>query len=348
MNIKELTYLFYGHGCEYVLNPLYEEMKSQGYNCIEVDTLSSDIESLLPSLKEQKLVFLTSAHLLLDHENFTYFYKTDHKIYSPIELLSILKPTLSVFMPHDLSSPVSYDEYPYLSLFDLCLLPWEGLNALNNYVDCVEVGWPKTGIALQEESKHPPNNHLPINTSNSPLDPEGSPVYCVTSPVNSKPSYPAIWFLSNLINHLDQGFEHLLKWIEPLTSQNVAIKLPQWTDIKAIEDRLTKAGVTVIPSDTNIFEAMDLTDTVISNGTSSIVTESCLYGKQTINIRSNCEFADSKMLFSHLPEISFFDSPLEVLLTKPPSKNSECLLRPFSMEHFWAAIEKKMSEKKGI
>jgi hypothetical protein len=351
MDLRELTYLFYGHGCEYVLHPLFEEMNSLGYNCVEVDTLTKDFEELLPSLKEKKLVFLTSAHFLLDHENFTHFYETNHKIYSPLELLSILHPTLSVFMPHDLSSPVSNDEFLYLSLFDLCLLPWEGLYFLRNYVDCLVTGWPKAGICAKNISNSKVSDFVNMKNAEDNVS-------------AGEPSYQAVWFVSNITNHLERGFDHFLNWMSPLTSQNVAVKLPQWTNIEDVEAKLIKAGVTVIPSYTNIFKVMNHTSVVITNGTSSIVTESRLYGKKTINIRSDCELTDSRILFRNLPDIYFVDSIKDLDLNEFCQNSKEqkyCTpllskLQPFSMKSFLEGLEKKMlnrisgqlSEKEGI
>src|SRR3989344_7121413 len=174
------TYLFYGFGAEYVLHPVYEEMKKQEKNCLEVDALVvRDSRKLINALQKKDVVLVTSAHLLLDRKSFTDFYPTKNIFYGVAEIISLVKPIKTIFFPHDLTEPLIQYEIQYLNQLDLFLSPIEPFTSIySQYVPTEEVGWIKyTNSPNQKRQKVPRKNRK------------------------------AIWFLSDFILYINMGIE---------------------------------------------------------------------------------------------------------------------------------------------
>lgn len=310
-------------------------MMTEGYECLEIDTLNTPVESAIKDLQKKKIIFITSAHLLLDDHNFQNYYHSKHRIYSPLELISIINPALSIHMPHDLSCPYLIEEIPFLKQFELCLLPHKDCNFYDSFTKCIISGYPKLGVT-----------NLPTgNIANKAGNQKGGE------------KNKAIWILSNLTTHLEQGFDNFIKWMKPITSQNIPVKLPLWNHSDTIEKQLQQAGITTIPAKLNIFKAMDENEVIITNGSSSIVMEAHLYGKKVAHITDNLEPTQQINMFNHLPNISFYSSPenldINSLYSETPSnaKNKtkqalKKLLTPFSMDLFFDTLKAALKRNK--
>src|SRR3989344_7236880 len=118
--MKNTTYLFYGFGSEYVLHPLYLELKKRGYDCCEIDALNiKNSKKIINQLIKKPVVFITSSHLLLDKINFKDFYPSENTFYNVLEILALIKPKKSIYIPHDLTQPLINKENYFLNQFDL-------------------------------------------------------------------------------------------------------------------------------------------------------------------------------------------------------------------------------------
>ena len=305
-----MIFFFHGHGCEYVLHDLCKNMRARGFSCIEADTLKDDIRKAISLAKGERVIYVTSAHLLLDNHNFKLYYESEQEILSPLEVIKELSPSQSFFVPHDLSRPLLKEEIPYISVFDGFISPFEGYSTGNLSVQCFHLGCPRLK-----------------NTK------------------EVSPQYEAIWFVSNITNNLSSGFDSFYNWIKPLTSAGCAIKLPRWNGMKALEEKLRKNDVDIVSCETNIFQAMNGAEVVITNGTSSVVTESCLYGKKTINILSPREVDSEQSLFAHFKELVFCTTPEEALRALPRIPKGENKLRAFDIEEFISIVTNKEKQE---
>jgi hypothetical protein len=129
---------------EYSLHPLYEYMKEQGYNCVEItpDTCN-DMKKALLELNAKDYIFITSAHTFLDG-TYEYFQNSPVNL-SVLEAIDILKPVKSVYYPHDLATLVHEFDVPWInSIFDIILFPFDGYAHLAcNGKPVYNVGWIK-------------------------------------------------------------------------------------------------------------------------------------------------------------------------------------------------------------
>ena len=268
-------YIFYGFASEYVLHDLFLTMQKKGFDVIEIDALMiKNSKKIINSLKGQKTTLITSAHLLLDKENFTKFYPNNNSFYSVLEIISLLKPTKKFFIPHDLTTPLIEHEEKFLNQFDIFFSPCEPYTSMySRYCRVEEVGWIK--------SRH-----------------SGKPY---------KPKNNAIWFLSDSKYHIDIGPSSSYSMTKPVLDQGVSIKFPFWKDIEDLENFYRQEGAHVIDSTINTYDLINAHKLIITNGISSIIAESYLMGKPVANIMEGSFYGYlSKLeLTTRFPEIAF-------------------------------------------
>lgn len=142
-----LVYLFFGIIDEYVLNPLYVEMKQRGYNCIELDIAKEKSpKKIIENLKSDyagRIVFITSAHLFLDKKNMDLQRRFYDEVLSPLEIIDYLKPIKNIYYPHDLMDGFTHYDRRWFSLFDVYLSPLPVNAHGGNFCEVVNVGWIK-------------------------------------------------------------------------------------------------------------------------------------------------------------------------------------------------------------
>lgn len=300
--IMNTTYLFYGFGAEYVLHPVYEAMKQHGHQCIEIDALTiADSKTQIENLQGSEVVFITSAHFLLNEKNFKYFYPTDNHFYGTLEVMALLKPKASVYVPHDLTQPLIDFEKDYLNQFTTFCSPCEPFTSVySHYTQTREVGW----------IKYPQKPNTIIRKQG------------------------AIWFLSDFILHLNWGVEKSFKLLAPILRQGVSIKFPLWPGSDEFETYFSKNGTHVFPSKANSIDLIQAHDIVLTNGLSSVIAESYFLGKTTVNIMEGSHYGDRKPYLETLfPQLHFIETIREFDLRTIPVRKRAPVLKPFQMDH---------------
>lgn len=295
------TYLFYGFGAEYVLHPVYEAMKKAGHDCIEIDALNEkDSRKQIDNLKGKDIIFVTSAHFLLNEKNFKHFYPTDSHFYGTLEIMSLLKPKASIFIPHDLTQPVIDYEKEYLNQFTTFCSPCEPFTSLyTHYTKTIEMGWIKYN--------NKPKTIIPKNK--------------------------AIWFLSDFILHLNWGVEKSYELIHPILQQNVSIKFPRWPGSDEFEDYFSKKGIHVFRSEENSIDLILAHDMILTNGLSSLIAESHFLGKTTVNIVEGSHYGDGRAYLKTLfPQLHFIETIKQFDIRKIEIKKRQPVLQPFKMQ----------------
>lgn len=305
------TFLFFGYGAEYSLHPLFLYMTRMKDHCIEVDLLTHPNPiTALKELRGQEIVLITSAHLLYDYNNFS-FYRTDREIVSVLHLISTLKPTVSVFYPHDYQDPIKIEEFSYLPLFDLLL--WPFLNPdqrLKNLVKTKVVGW----------IKDVPNSDKRITK----IRDHGRWVF----------------FLGAYQYYLNAGFEKFFLDFSSLLSTGIAVKLPRWHENDLFEIDLAHRGVKVYPSDANSISIMRENDVIVTHALSSVTREACDLGKHVIYISNSAfDYLDPKTQYQDAGNIAFVNDPATAVFLKdrPLPPNRETMLQ-FNFEAARTAI----------
>ncbi|MEK3725844.1 hypothetical protein [Paenibacillus sp. FSL H8-0034] len=253
---KKKTFLFFGfgEGSEYVLKPLYEYMVKNKHYCIEIDMMKTlKAKEIIKSLRGKDIVFITSAHLFMDQKNFSPYYQ-DGEIISALEVIEYLKPVKCIYYPHDLVTPVLPQDLKWLSLFDVFLSPLPNLSHLRRYSDVIEVGWIKK-----------------------------------TKETSSSDFYGArelrvAFSMSSIGYYFRLGYEKTYDVWEPLFKEGIGIKLPFWPGVKPFEEFLAQKGVTIYPSNMNIFDLIDNNDVIVTNTTTSVTIEAALSGRMVLNV----------------------------------------------------------------
>ncbi len=296
------TYLFYGFGAEYVLHPLYTAMKQAGHTCIEIDPLQTpDSIQQIHDMKDRNIIFVTSAHFLLNEKNFKYFYPTESHFYGTLEVMCLLKPAASVYIPHDLTQPVIDYEKEYLNQFTAFCTPCEPFtSAYAPYTQTKEMGWIKY------------QNHSNIII----------------------PTHRAIWFISDFILHLKWGTAHSYRLLEPILSQGVSIKFPHWPGSDEFEEYFSQKGIHVYPSTENTIDLIHAHEIILTNGLSSLIAESYFSGKTTLNIKEGSHYGNDlnylKILF---PKLRFVDSIAACDMKSIQNETRPSVLKPFQMKN---------------
>ncbi|MCM3128280.1 hypothetical protein ACFQ3J_18330 [Paenibacillus provencensis] len=311
--MDDRIYLFFGYSSEYVLNPLYTEMCKMGYRCVEIEMSShKDIRSTVKSIKGQEIVLITSAHLFYDAHNFEKTFNYRHSEWTHcLELIEFLNPIKKVYYPHDLTSPLTEWDVDYISLFDLFLSPLPYLDHFNRYLRTVEVGWIK-------------KRSLSVNTGN-------------------KNQLTHLFSNINFFERMD--FKDFYKYWAPLYDLGVGVKLPKWQSSNVLEQKLHSCGVRIVPSSSNIFEIIENSSVVVTNGTSSVNIEAALCGKHVVNIWDGVSsLQEHRKSFNGLPQIKilpFLDAVSyirEIKNAQEELDKFEDILKPFDFINAVAQI----------
>lgn len=301
--MKPDLFLFHGFGSEYVLHDLYEEMKKRSYHCLEIDALKEiNSKSLIDQLIGKKVVFVTSAHFLLDKKNFSDFYPNNNNFYGVLEIMELLKPIQSIYIPHDLTEPVIDRETDFLNQFDLFLTPNEIFTSIYaQYCKTEEIGWIK--YKNYTKKKRP------------------------------KDLNKAIWLLSDYVLHLKMGKEASFKRLKPVIDQDVTIKFPFWTDCEEFTNYFKEQGATVYPPTANSIDLITTHQIIITNGLSSVNSESYFLGKPTVNIKEGSHYGSkTAYLLELLPELLFVDKIADFDLSVIPMKKRPITLSKFDLD----------------
>lgn len=301
--MKPDVFLFYGFGSEYVLHDLYLEMKKRQYSCLEVDALKrANSKIMIDQLKKKKVIFITSAHFLLDQKNFSDFYPNKNQFYGVLEIIKLLQPIRSIYIPHDLTQPLIDKEIDFLNQFDFFLTPNDLFTSIYSpYCQTENVGWIKYGENTRKTH---------FNNSNR-----------------------AIWLLSDYVLYLKLGKETSCKRLRPVLDQGVSIKFPLWMGCESFTRYFKNQGVTVYPPSSNSIDLIMAHQLIITNGLSSINAESYFLGKPTVNIKEGSYYGDKTgYLLELLPDLLFVDKITDFKLANLATKKRPITLAKFNLD----------------
>lgn len=310
-----------GVDSEYVLGNLAKYLTVRNYEVIELDfaKFNSDKKQLLLNLRNENVIYITSAHTNLTLSLASHLAPSFAKYYphylAPIEIIPLLKPKLSIYIPHDLLTPygdTNLAETRFLDLFDhiLTTTPQDQkiLSALLPETTKIHFGgWAKY----------------------------------TSQPAQHNKIIKVMLFIS-MFEHLKckYGITGLVDYIRPLLSNDVAVKIPLWNDSDKVEELIkSQSQAEVIPASVNSISLIERAEIVVCNGASSIHAESALMGKPTICIldEEGTSIAGQMQKLRHLPNMFFHN--YEKKETIPESMihsirplQGERILKPFNYE----------------
>jgi len=281
-----------GVDSEYVLSGLSHYLRSAGYEVYELDfaTFHDDPVPLLKSLRKNA-IYITSAHTNLTCTTANYLVPEFPKIYpnylAPIEIIPILNPKLSIYIPHDLLTPygdTNLAELRFLDLFDHILVPTSHDKRILETVLP-----PSTQIHCAGWIKYVKKDQI----------------------LSEQRTFPILLFIS-MIGHLRAryGADGIVDYLRPLLTPETYIKLPAWKNVDLIEEALRKqTQAQVIPSDENSITLIQQAELVVCNGASSIHAEATLMRKPTVCLLDveGVTPAFQRKKLQHLDNIYFHD-----------------------------------------
>lgn len=245
---RETTYVFYGYGSEYVLHPLYTHMKEAGHDCVELTPDSGNNRQAAQALRGRDVALITSAHVFLD-EHFFYFKEMPGAL-SVLELMDILRPRKSVYYPHDMTyvlHPVDMQYVP--TLFDVLLFPFDGFAHYGSYGARVEtVGWIKKPERIGSGRK----GHMAHAFSN--------------------------------VDFYAHDLRAMYDFFAPVWQYPMDIKCHICPNAAGFERFLREKQCSVQPAETPIFQMIEDSEIILTNAVTSVVFESALSGRFTVNL----------------------------------------------------------------
>lgn len=285
-----------GVDSEYVLGNLCEYLRRNSWDVTEIDfgTFKTNPRDVIKDFQGKDTVYITSAHTNLTLRLAESVVPMLPKLYpnylAPIEFISAIKPSLSIYVPHDLLTPYgdsNLNEFRYLDLFDYILAPIDSpalQAALGATTKVISAGWIKHAALQMSE---------PLKTEQDNFA-------------------PRVALFVSMIEHLrlKYGADGVVDYLMPLLKPNVRIKLPAWHGVDQIEAALKARGqAEVIPSGSNSIELILDSDVIICNGASSIHAEAALMGRPAICLLDNEGISVSvqKSKLKDFPNIHFHD-----------------------------------------
>lgn len=275
-----------GVDSEYVLGSLCENLRKRGCDVFELDfgKFSGNAEQLLAKLMSKKVAYVTSAHTNLTlrvAEQIVPLFVTHFPNYlAPLEIIPKLKPSVSIYVPHDLLTPygdANLNEFRYLNVFDHVLAPYGG-TAMQGFLGAQtkvhDAGWIKNVHNATALTSSEVNNCKSFRKSIA--DRDLAPNRC-----------PRVTLFISMIEHLRMryGIDGLVNYLQPLLRSNMRIKLPAWSGVKEIEQRINdSSGIEVVSSQVSSVDLIRDSDVIVCNSASSIHAEASLLGIPTICI----------------------------------------------------------------
>lgn len=316
-----------GTASEYCVGPIAQALRSQDWNVTELDfgVFTNDTWSVLDTFPVGGSGYITSAHTHASKRFYDVAVPSIAAAYpnlvAPVEILTALQPKCSMYVPHDLLTPLGeglIGEARFLGLYDYVLAPYGGAHlqaALGPDTRVIEVGWAKY------QSSGAPARVLPPTSGDLPR---------------------VAVFITNFGYMLERhGIDGVCEYLRPLLGPNVHVKLPSWYGAEEVSARLRRdSDATIVSPDVSSTELILGADLVICNAASSIHAEATLLGRPCIALVDNELYteAEQRKALGHLPNISFEQyRPGEVHITEDRIRELatgpfEPTLKPFDTE----------------
>ncbi len=255
-----------GVDSEYVLGGLAEYLRANNCQVHELDfgVTKHDVRPLLERLSSVAVTYITSAHTNLTSRmarTIAPLLVDNYPNYlAPLEIMSILKPHVSLYVPHDLLSPfgdANLDEFRFLDLFDHIIAPYdcpELQDQVGPHTRVHDAGW----IKYQQGMADVQADIVPQTRTS-----------------------PRITFFISFIQHLKAKYGPIgiAEYFRPILKKGMRVKLPAWNGVEEIEDALRKhTAAEVVDSRCLSASLIAQSDLVLCNGASSILAEAILSG----------------------------------------------------------------------
>lgn len=300
---KNILYVFFGVGIEYIINPLYLYMKEKGYNCVEVTNFNcNDMRKTVQELNAKEYIFITSAHAF--HDETTKYFRNKNNYLSILEIIDILRPVKNINFTHDLTTPAHESDIPWLnSIFDIIFFPFDGYSHLAYYGKSVyNVGYIKKKEIIGKGTRFKVGHGI-----------------------------------SGCINYKETiGLDGMYNVFKDVWEQGVIVKNSY---IKSEHEFWEKNNVKYIDPLKSIFELINTCEIILTNSLTSVNIESGLSGRFTINMLDKLDDRTShEKYFNGVPNIKIMTiSDTAELLREYYRGNfipeqGEDLLKPFDFK----------------
>lgn len=252
MNAPKFRFVIWGYGSENVFQDFANYLKSLSYDVLILPSLDLDKYAELEQLTQAPYVLLTSSHFTRGKKTLSEIYP-DINIHTEfLEILHHCPPVLSVFYPHDLSTPLVINEPHQLAAFDLVLWPTSYFGYQPRPRKIVDVGW----IGFKK-------SYLP--------------------PISR--CYDSVFLFSDVCHHMATlGINGTYEKLAHILKCGTAIKFPNWPGHEDFEEYFSSRGVTVIPAATTAGDVILDSRVIVSNSVSSISIEAAYMGTPVINL----------------------------------------------------------------
>lgn len=249
-------YVFFlaGFGSEYSLQPIAHYLAAHGYSAVAADMQQGP----LPPRPRQPTIFISSQHPSCSSAVFrthTEEAPPFSNYMSPLELIHQLQPACSVFVPHDLESPIRPYEFAYMTAFDIYCAPAAQVNpALHRLCKVIPTGWVK---------------HHPFE----PLAAESK----------TQVEANGMFFLNQVVSLMRAGGAQFVRNNYPaIFSTPLPVKLPAWPGCEVIANELRQMGATVLATEINATKLIAASPRIYVNAPGSVVAEAKYIGTPVI------------------------------------------------------------------
>lgn len=300
--------LFLCHGArgEYVLAPIAEELRQRDLHVVEVVGGDVDVGAALRQVlpHEGRVVLLTSAHVMHDGPSMQDLVGSPGCL-SPLQVQAIADPVITVFVPHDLQTPILIEEMHYLSHLDLYLAATPEELMLRRKVDVELVGWIKRR-----------------DPASPPFERRGR----------------ALWLTMGMeIGVHRAGVQAKVDGVRPHIRDWCDIKLGPNDIVAELEQALRAEGASVLDRNLSAADLVPHYDVIVSNGPTSAVREAAMMGKPVFVLTHKGIFSGRASMgqYADLPNVRFvptMDDIPEDVVDLPPR------LLPFDMGRAMDAI----------
>ena len=242
---------FFGLAGEFILGAVANELRKRGWNCYVFDFIDSQtlprLNAQLQSSRAPKIV-LSSQHPAYSIAHYAPLIENAAYVPTLSDVCRMVNPLRTLLFAHDLSDPIHSDEIQSLREVTAFFVPTDGYWWLSRYTKVINAGWPKL-----------------ISGSAPPLSDRKIAVL---------PTDVGTYAL--------KGQETFGLVFSGLSGSLFVFKLPFFSKTDHLSEELETLGGRLVDPKSSSIDLIQASEVVVSNGLSSIVTESALLGKDTI------------------------------------------------------------------
>lgn len=305
-------FIFWGYGSEDVTGPLRAYARAQGANCIALPQSGRDAASELELISSTPYVLITSCHFARDSLTMRDVYPEVAIGCSPLEMIGLSKPLLSIFYPHDPATLLVLNEPQLLGAFDLVLWPTDSFGYQPVPGDIEHVGWI--------------GKHL------------GAGDFAAAE---------RVFFFSDFVHHHRTfGMDGTYEKLKPVLDCGVWIKFPLWPGHAEYETFFADRGAQVLEAHYSTYAIAQQAELVISNGLSGISIEANWAGTPVVNLIEPWipERRQREMLLGldGCVVCSYADAPAHIL--QPPAAPKQNV-QDMDLGHIWNLIRSRLENR---